>query len=192
MNKITTAAVVLFALIAPVLASAAEPTTSESGSDAMFPEGTEYFSLKLAYQNERNGMDRFLASTVFSKGGYFIDNAAAEIQFVGYWGHDTEQDPVGAGLNLSARYHFINVGRFSLYGDVLGGLFCMTDDWPIGGTAFNFTYAGGPGVSYKIRDGLFLDGGIRFQHVSNFFIEGRDRNPIFNSFGGYIGVTWWR
>jgi hypothetical protein len=189
----TVALMLLLALTTAPTARAAEPAeTTETDSSAAFPQGTEYLSLKLAYQNERHGMDRFLASTVISKGHYFLDNAAFEIQGVGYWGHDTEQDTGGLGVNVSAKYHFVNVGRFSLYGDVLGGMFVMNDDFPIGGTAWNSTYGGGPGVSWKLGDRLFLDGGIRFQHVSNFYVEGRDRNPIFNSFGGYVGLTWWR
>jgi hypothetical protein len=67
-----------------------------------------------------------------------------------------------------------------------------TDDFPTGGTAFNFTYAGGPGASYKLREGMVLIGGLRFQHISNGFIDGRDRNPVMNSFGGYVGLSWSR
>jgi hypothetical protein len=156
-----------------------------------FARGAEFFSLRAAYQNERTGEDISLASVVAGAGYYALDNAAIELQFVGYRAHD-KGDSAGAGANVLGRYHFLNFDRFSIYGDVLGGIFYLCDDFPTGGTAFNFTYGGGPGLSIRLRDGLHLDGGVRFQHVSNVFIAGRDRNPIFNSFGGYVGVMWSR
>jgi hypothetical protein len=67
-----------------------------------------------------------------------------------------------------------------------------SDNFPNGGTPFNGTYAGGPGISWRLRDGLHLDTGIRFEHVSNGFYAGRNRNPVFNSFGGYLGLMWSR
>ena len=191
------AAALLITLIGAAPAASAQTTqpADQSGqsekSPQMFPRGMEYYRLQAGYQNERTGADQHLATVVFSRGGYFLDNAAAELQLVGVNGHD-EEESFGVGINALAKYHFINLGRFSLYGDVLAGAFWVSQDFPTGGTELNFTYAGGPGLSYKIREGLFLDGGIRFQHVSNFFIEGRDRNPIFNSFGGYVGLMWTR
>ena len=197
----TTAALVMFALgvgLSARNADAAEATTTETSSQsesstAAFPKGQEYLTLKGAFQNERSGEDQYLATAAFGWGHYFLDNAAFEIQLLGYGTHD-EEDALGAGANMLARYHFFNFGgnKLSIYGDVLGGIFVVSDDFPTGGTGFNFTYGGGPGVSVKLGEGVFLDGGVRFQHVSNGFIEGRDKNPIFNSFGGYVGVTWWK
>ena len=173
-------------------ATATESQSPESSkSESPFPKGTEYYRLQGAYQNQRQGENQYLATGTFAWGHYFLDNAGFEVQLNGYNAHDDE-DGYGIGINVLAKYHFINWRRLSLYGDVLGGMFWTSADFPTGGTEFNFTYAGGPGLSYKIRDGLYIDGGIRFQHVSNFFIEGRDRNPIFNSFGGYVGLMWTR
>jgi hypothetical protein len=193
--------VVVSSLVCVNRARAEEPTTraeEPTGSTedparppAAFPVGTEYFSLSGAFQNERTGEDRYLATASAGFGRYFYDNAAFEWQIVGYGTHD-EDEALGMGGNALLRYHFLNIDRFSLYGDVLGGVFVLTDDFPTGGTALNFTYAGGPGASWRLRDRLYLSGGVRFQHVSNAFISGRDRNPIFNSFGGYVGFMWTR
>jgi hypothetical protein len=156
-----------------------------------FTKGTEFYSLRATYQNARGGESTYLASVTPSFGHYFLDNAAFEVQVPLYLAKDEEMS-VGIGVNVLARYHFINWDRYSLYGDVLGGIFGTTDDFPTGGTSFNFTYGGGPGLSIRLREGLHLDGGLRFQHVSNGYIKGRDRNPIFNSFGGYVGFMWTR
>jgi len=173
-------------------APATTPAATPPASTAAFPKGTEYFTLAAGFQNERNGANEYLASVITGFGRYFWDNAGFELQVVGYHGHDGDDNTVGLGGNALARYHFLNFGRASIYGDVLGGVFLMSDNFPSGGTGFNFTYGGGPGLSWRLRDGLYLDGGLRFQHVSNGFVEGRDRNPIFNSFGGYVGLTWTR
>lgn len=158
---------------------------------ADYPAGTRIFELGGTFQNERHGEDQYFATVVGSAGEYLLDNAAVELQLAGYTGHDKE-DSVGIGANVLGRYHFLSIGRVSLYADVLGGIFVMSQDFPTGGTGFNFTYAGGPGLSIQLRDHLYLNGGVRFQHVSNGFIEGRDKNPILNSFGGYVGLMWTR
>lgn len=182
----------LLMTVSPILAD--DPATQEQPAtqkkpNTDFVKGTETFSLHVNYQNERTGEDIYLAAVTLGWSKYYINNGAIELQVVGYHGHD-EEDSLGIGGNILGRYHFLNFGRLSIYGDVLAGLFVMSNDFPTGGTCLNFTYAGGPGLSYRLRDGLFLDGGMRFQHVSNGFIEGRDRNPIFNSVGGYVGLTW--
>ena len=38
------------------------------------------------------------------------------------------------------------------------------------------------------RYDTFLLLGMRYQHISNAFIQGRDRNPVMNGWGGYGGV----
>jgi hypothetical protein len=168
---------------------AAEPATQPETAARDFAKGARTFSLHTNYQYERTGDDQYLAQVSAGWGNYLADNFAVEPQAVGYFGHD-EEDSVGIGFNLVTRYHFINVGRFSLYGDILGGMFIMSNDFPTTGTCFNFTYGGGPGISYRLAEKLYLDAGARFQHVSNAMINGRDHNPVFNSYGGYIGLTW--
>jgi hypothetical protein len=49
------------------------------------------------------------------------------------------------GLNLSLRYHFYQVDRFSFYGDIIGGISQATHAVPPDGTQFNFTLQLGPG-----------------------------------------------
>jgi hypothetical protein len=176
-------------LATPVTRAQEEEQPAEQEEAAAFPKGTQFFSLSAAYQNERTGADIHLAMVTAGFGHYFLDNAAFELQLVGYQAHD-EEDALGLGGNALARYHFLNFGAVSIYGDVLAGVFGTTNDFPTGGTCLNFTYAGGPGMDVRLQEGLYLDFGIRFQHVSNAFIEGRDRNPIFNSFGGYVGLMW--
>ncbi len=158
-------------------------------ADTDFPKGTQSFSLSGAYTQERTGESQYLASLNVARGFYFRDNAAVEVQAPIYFAHD-EENASGIGLQAVARYHFFNVKHISFYADILGGILWTSEDFPTGGTEFNFTYAGGPGASFRLYANMQLMTGFRFQHVSNGFIEGRDRNPIMNSLGGYVGLSW--
>lgn len=175
----------LLCLLALILGTA----PARADSSAAFPRGTKEFTLAVNYVNERKGRDRSVSTVTTGFGYYFLDNAAIELQLLGYRTHD-EEDGYGPGANLEARYHLLNIGRFSLYGEIAGGVLWTSADFPTGGTELNFTYFGGPGVTIRLNDNMYLLGGVRFQHLSNLFIEGRDRNPIFNSYGGFVGLMW--
>jgi hypothetical protein len=178
---------------APVARADDATTTTAITDDADngydFAKGTRYWVLVGAYTQERTGDDQYLASVAVGRGFFFLDNAAIEAQVPVYVAHDDETAG-GIGFQALARYHLINIERFSFYADILGGMLWTSDDFPTGGTNFNFTYAGGPGASWRMNHNTFLICGYRFQHVSNGYIEGRDRNPIMNSIGGYVGLTW--
>ena len=176
---------------APSDAPPAESPAESPAAPKPFPKGMEDFTITINYQNERRGANISLSSVALGWDKYAIDNGVLGYQVLGYYTHDDE-DGLAIGFNAYGRYHVLNFDRFSIYGDILGGVFVGTEDFPTGGTALNFTYAGGPGLMYRINDNTHIMGGMRFQHVSNLFIEGRDRNPIFNSFGGYVGLMWER
>ncbi|KPL19068.1 MAG: hypothetical protein AMJ92_05085 [candidate division Zixibacteria bacterium SM23_81] len=62
------------------------------------------------------------------------------------------------------------------------------DDFPPGGTQFNFTEVGGAGLTHRITEDVNLLIGIRHYHLSNSdLIEGNERNPPFDGNGLYIG-----
>jgi len=154
-----------------------------------FSKGTRAFTLSVEYVRERRNSDINLTYAVAGYGLYVLDNVALEIQGLAYRSYDGEPAP-GVGANIVGRWHFVNWDRLSLYADVAGGVLFTGEDFPEGGTPYNFTYRGGPGASWRLNDGLFLMGGMHFQHISNAFIEGRDRNPIFNGFGAYLDLMW--
>jgi hypothetical protein len=183
--RFTITALCLLLLVSP--AARAEP------DDVSFPEGLKGWAYTGGWTQQRDGEDQYLANGTVTYTRYLHDNFAFDWQFIGYYAHDSTNEPnttdaPGLGINALARYHLINKGRFSLYGDILGGVLWTSDDFPNGGTELNFTYAGGPGVSWEVKPNVHIVGGLRFQHVSNGFVEGRDRNPIMNSYGGYIGL----
>jgi len=84
-----------------------------------------------------------------------------------YQGYTKPADKYYAGLALSARYHFLSLGRFVPYVELLAAA---------GGTNlrvieidsdFAFWLAGGIGASFFVTDNLALYAGYRMIHVSN-------------------------
>lgn len=184
-----------YALLAAVsftsLTRADEPTTREQREKPATPfvEGTHAFTLTGGYQFERTGEAENLTNITGSYDTYVKDNLAYGLQGVAYYAY-AEEPAGGAGFNLMGRWHFLNYGKWSMYGDIAGGIFYLNQDFPDNGTHFNFTYQAGVGMTLGLFDNVSLIGGVKFVHVSNGFIEGRDKNPVFNSYGGYVGLMW--
>lgn len=94
-----------------------------------------------------------------------------------------------AAVAAGPRFHVWERGRFGLFGDVLGGVQLSTRSVPEEGTHFNWSLALGPGCEYELRDGLRLQLGYRFRHISN----GRGRvagNPSQNDHRIWVGLEW--
>jgi hypothetical protein len=96
-------------------------------------------------------------------------------------------DAEWAGLALVGRYHFLSLGRFVPWVEVLGAA---------GGTglkvaeirsSFAFLLDGGVGASYFLTDRSALYVGYRLQHISN----GNTSTPNFGfeSHTGVVGMT---
>lgn len=92
------------------------------------------------------------------------------------------------GLRSFARWHLINRRRFSTYLEAGFGIAATEDEFPPGGTQFNFTEVGGVGLNHRITEDVNVLVGIRHYHLSNGdLIEGAERNPGFDGNGLYIG-----
>jgi hypothetical protein len=174
----------------------AEPTSqgttlpSASQPFTFFPAGTWDVEAAGGYAAEFYPNDHIKLTTGSLGVGYYLkDNFAISLQVPGYWFEQPEaSDATAGGLNLSLRYHFYQVGRFSFYGDIIGGISQATRSVPPDGTHFNFTLQLGPGVTFRIADHLHLMGGVRPFHLSNAAIEGINHNPDLNAVEGYAGV----
>ena len=179
--------VALLVLSAPV--RAADETTKPAEPALPFDKGAQAFTLTGGYMVERTGEREYLANVTEEYTKFVENGVGLGMQAVGYYGYD-EEAAIGAGFNVLARWHFLRWSHASLFGDILGGTMMLDNNFPDGGTHLNFTYQAGLGGTIQLHDSLHLIGGAKFTHVSNAFIEGRDRNPVFNSYGGYLGLMW--
>ena len=123
-------------------------------------------------------------------GYYFLDNVGAYVDLVGYGLSQDEPDvdAWGGGLNLLLRWHFLRGQHWSVYADGGTGIVQFNEDFPAGGTQFNFIERVGLGASFRLDTNLHLIGGVRYLHLSNARIRGRDENPAMDSVEGYIGL----
>jgi len=59
---------------------------------------------------------------------------------------------------------------------------------PRRGTRFNYLVQGGTAAVWRRTERCHLVGGLRWLHVSNNSLAGRDRNPDIQALGGHVGV----
>ena len=161
------------------LARAAESTP--------FDKGTWTLSLYGSYVTPiRYSDDRFYNMNL-AGGYYFWNNNSINLEFQGSYidqpGSDDEA-LLGA-VGILGRWHFLVRDGWSLFVDG-GGMVSYADhEVPIFGTNFNFIGKVGVGASIDLRDHSYLIGGVRYFHLSNGQIRGRDDNP------SYDGVQFW-
>lgn len=108
---------------------------------------------------------------------------------LGLWGHNQPGDNA-ASLSVSntIRWHFLNTGDWTLYGDIGFGLMGSTSTVPDGGTGINFLPRAGVGFTRQLGDSARLQVGLRWHHVSNARIGGDLRNPSRDSPMLYAGL----
>lgn len=120
-------------------------------------------------------------------GYYFLDNVSLNLETAGYF-IEQSNDTGGAGLNLASRWHYWRGTEWSLYFDGGAGLMHTRDTLRDPGTHFNFTLQGGMGVTYDLTERLMPMTGLRWFHISNARIQGKDHNVGFDSPMFYIGL----
>lgn len=124
-------------------------------------------------------------------GYYLLDRLGVYAEVAGYGlseGHHEDADAAGGGFNLMLRWHFLKLDKLTLYVDGAAGLVEFGEDFPSGGTRFNFIERAGLGATYQLADKMHLMGGVRYLHLSNADIDGSDRNPAFDALEYYAGL----
>lgn len=155
----------------------------------LFPRGTADLTLDASFIHDWDRGNSNFAAAGAGVGYYFLDNVSLGLELNGYQIFQ-DQSTYAGGVALLGRHHFFTHGRWTIFADVGFGVFEANDPVPAGGTHFNFTFRSGLGVTYRLREGLDLMGGVRYFHLSNARIEGRNRNPSANGFEPYFGLMW--
>jgi hypothetical protein len=169
------------------LSASAQTRPAAPEESELFPKDLNTLELTGGYISRGN---RHLTYGTVGLGHYLSDNLEVRPEIVGYYGSQSPEPAHMIGLTVEGRLHFLTIGRLSLFGEIGAGILEGDRDFPPKGTRFNFTYQGGLGLTYHLNEQLDLLARASFLHISNAFIEGRDRNPAFNGFGGYLGLLW--
>ena len=123
--------------------------------------------------------------------GYYIyDNVALRLEITGYSVSTEPGDTSAVQGSFGLRQHLLAIGNCSLFMDVAGGIFEAGRRVPEHGTDFNFTFHTGPGIAIPLADGLDLETGLRFFHLSNAHLEGDRRNPSINGTECFVGFIY--
>jgi hypothetical protein len=139
-----------------------------------------------------NGKDA--DKNIFGSYGYFIAKDVELFGEVGGWQYSQEgKDSTGFNLSMVLRWHFIDHGKWTWFMDLGIGVLAATDPVPrrdgVDGTKFNFTPRAGGGFTRQLTDdGVRLEVGLRWAHVSNARISGNNENPGRDSGMLYAGL----
>jgi hypothetical protein len=113
---------------------------------------------------------------------------------VGIWNYDQEgKDATGFNPSLVIRYHFYHGEKWTFFVD--GGIGFLFSTDPVNrtdgdeGSSFNFTPRAGGGFTRELgEEGVRLEMGLRWAHVSNARIAGNNDNPGRDSLMLYAGL----
>lgn len=93
---------------------------------------------------------------------------------------------IGATVGIRGRIY--RRGKVSTFLDVEVGV-CESDTpVPPRGTRFNYLALGGGGVTVRLRRGVHLLTGLKWIHLSNNGLAGRDRNPDIEAVGPHAAL----
>ena len=99
----------------------------------------------------------------------------------------TSHDVLVPVISPIVRWRSHTHGPVSVFWEIGPGISYATNEVPVGGTRFNYVFQVGSGMSYTFRSGVNLVGGLRWLHLSNNSLNGRDKNPDIQAVGIYVG-----
>jgi hypothetical protein len=156
----------------------------------LFEQGTRSFQLYGSYADTFRLGDEQTKTLNAAVGWYAYDRFSINVEAVGY-SFETDGDDIEAGgADLLFRWHALVVDRFSLFLDAAGGGLYAEDQFPRGGTHFNWIARLGGGFTFELWDDVHLMSGVRYVHLSNGDRHGRPRNPSMDAVETFVGVMW--
>lgn len=171
----------------PSSATPASPATPAAAGGEDFAKGVWTLSLYGGYVHDYQN-DGDLGFGSVGVGYYVADRFAVGAEVRGFGISQEGPNAPAVEANLFIRHHLIVADPWTLYIDGSAGVFYADHEVPAGGTHFNFMEDTGLGATYRLDDGVYLMGGVRYFHISNARIHGNDRNPSVNGLEGYFGV----
>jgi opacity protein-like surface antigen len=168
---------------------------SRADEPTPFAAGTWNLSLSGSYVDHIRFSEDYFYNFNVTAGYYFWKNSSFNVDFQGSYVDQPggSDDALLGAAGLFGRTHIIVHNPWSLFIDG-GGMVSYADHivpiTPYSGTNFNFIGKVGGGASWEISDHTFLMGGVRYFHLSNGQIRGKDDNPSFDGVQYWAGVMW--
>ena len=151
---------------------------------------SRWWSAGVGVANNLQGANDFNIRGAYSY--FLVDDVEFSAELNGWYFQQPGRDAVGINPAMVVRWHFIDDGTWTVYGDVGIGLLFASDEVPEGGTQFDFTPRIGGGVTRLLdpATGLRLQAGLRWHHISNARIYGAADNPSRDGLMVYAGLQW--
>ncbi len=183
-------------LLAILMISSGRVCAADETEKNPFAQGTWDFSLTGAYTTPIRFSQAQTYSITAAVGKYLFDNLSLSGEVQGYYAEQPGgTDVLIGGIGILARTHVWRNDTWSLFVDGGGGVTFADGPfptYPYEGTHFNFTGKVGVGATYRIHENEFLTGGVRYFHLSNGQIHGKDQNPSYDSIQFWVGLMWTR
>lgn len=152
-------------------------------------QGSEWITVGTGVSHDFEGSAGFDAHVSWST--FVVKDVEFSLELAGWYYAQKKQDAAGLNPQMVFRWHFVNTQKWTVFGEAGIGVLVSTDNVPDGGTAFNFTPRAGVGFTRLLNDeGLRLQVGVRWAHISNARIQGDRRNPSRDSAMVYAGLMW--
>ncbi|MGB2713311.1 MAG: hypothetical protein WBC51_03970 [Vicinamibacterales bacterium] len=136
------------------------------------------------YNGSHEEMSGLRAGFTYGLGNGITFIAGWPLYFVSQRGLDGYLFGATCGLRGRVYRH----GRFSGFLEFELGVSESDTPVPPRGTRFNYLAMGGAGTTIRLRPGVHLLTGLKWVHVSNNGLAGRDRNPDIEAVGPYASL----
>jgi hypothetical protein len=191
---LTTPLITLVILIATAARAQTQPTKPIEPPNP-FAEGVWDMTLTGSYTEPIRFSEARTYSAVFGIGKYIWNNTAFNLELQGYWADQPsgEPDAIIGGFGVLGRTHLFRIDKFSFFIDGGGGITYASNAFPttpVPGTHYNLTGKVGIGATWQLKEHAFLIGGVRYFHLSNAQVHGRDQNPTYDSAQFWAGFMW--
>lgn len=152
-------------------------------------QGSEWLTVGTGVSHDFEGSAGFDAHVSWST--FIVKDVEFSLELAAWYYAQKRQDAFGLNPQMVFRWHFVNTQTWTVFAEAGIGVVVSTDNVPDGGTAFNFTPRAGVGFTRLLNEeGLRLQVGVRWAHVSNARIKGDNRNPSRDSAMVYAGLMW--
>ncbi len=187
------ATLISWMLVAPLAVSSAAHAQPESPAVTSDPFADRGWNLELAlhgaaeawnYNSSREEMYGLSAGLTYGLRGGLVLAARAPLYYVSQRGIDA----MLLGATIGVRGRVYRRGRLAVFLEIDVGISDADTATPPRGTRFNYLALGGAGATLTLRPGVHVLASLRWAHVSNAGLAGRDRNPDIEAAGPQVGI----
>ena len=162
-------------ILALCLSTSAPAARADASTSDPFKKGARYGSVTAAIS--RKPSLAWIALTQAHVNYYPVEDMA--IICGGMFGYlDADRTNPGAlgGFEMGLRWHFAKQAKWSTYAEGLAGAVYQRHPITPQSLRFNFDLQGGGGATYRVSNRTLVAGGMRFHHLSNARVHGKEQN----------------